>query len=164
MSVDSLMTLFCFTHISSNGFNASLESRCLHARGGVPWWFEDDAMSLLSINDASPWLFEDDTMSLLSINNASAVQFLLMSTKSPLSAKMPSSRRQPRACAYRRRPHALLVVAVQLPRSLLVLVCRALSFSSTSAARARHRPHACPSPWRPRTLVLDRGCTMNLQM
>jgi hypothetical protein len=69
--------------------------------------------------------------------HASAAQFLLISTKSPLSAKMPSSRRQPRACAYHRRPHALLVGAVRLPRSLLVLVCRALSFSSTLGGKNR---------------------------
>jgi hypothetical protein len=134
------MSLFCFTHISSNELNASLGSRCLHARGRAPWRFEDGTMSLLSINDAS------------------AAEFLLMSTKSPLSAKMPSSRWQPRACAYRRRPHALLIVTGRHPCALLlVLVCRALSFSSTSATRARHRrhrPRACPPPWRPRRLVI----------
>jgi hypothetical protein len=134
------MSLFCFTHISSNGLNASLGSRYLHARGRAPWRFEDGATSLLSINYAS------------------TVQFLLMSIKSSLSAKMPSSRRQPRECAYRLQPHALLIVADRRPRTLLmVLVCRALSFSSTSATRARHRrhrPRACPPPWRPRTLVI----------
>jgi hypothetical protein len=134
------ISILLHTHFIERVEYASLGSRCIHVRGRAPWRFEDGTMSLLSINDAS------------------AAQFLLMSTKSPLSTKMPSSHQQPRACAYRRRAHALLIVTGRHPRALLlVLVYRVLSFSSTSAAHARHRRHrsrACPPPWRPRTLVI----------